>query len=343
MPRVAKKVAPKRLPSKKTYVRGVTQGAGKMPTRVFGGNGRNTKNGRGRKNKSSLVACGLDAFHPHHLSLPRPIAPYTVIKTTSMVTIDVGAGAPGVAIFGPTMLATAQGPDGPQWSNIFCYESVAWNDPIDDPNNTRRQGFAMREPWMDANIAPAAFSVQLMCTSPVSEASGLVRIGRSRMAFNLNLKQENWSTFTENWSQYSAPRLCSAGKLALRGVQVDAVPVNMNVLSDVTPVIINNSNNQLVTMNDGQPNFGGFAPIVCEFTPPASGSTSYRALATCEWRVRFDPANPAYASSVYHPPAGEHVWDGVMRTLSSSLNGVKDIVETVAATGAAVATVGALL
>lgn len=73
----------------------------------------------------------------------------------------------------------------------------------------------------------------------------------------------------------------------------------------------------------------GFGPLFC-FNP--SGVTlDY--LVTCEWRVRFDPANPAQATHTHHPAAPDRTWSNLLKNMEAEGNGVKDIVEMVADVG----------
>jgi hypothetical protein len=201
--------------------------------------------------------------------------------------------------------------------------------------------------WADCQLVPAAFTVQIMFPSSVGTAAGIARIGRLKTLPDLRDNTRTWAVFGDQFTAYSAPRLCSGGKLALRGVKVSAIPYNMNHLSEFTPVEVFGPTNFTW---DGSSSLepAGFAPVVIvndllTGDPPLFGSLEL--LVTIEWRVRFDPANPAMAAHTQHAPATDSMWHRCISTLESAGHGAEDIVESVADAGveaAGAAVVGAL-
>jgi hypothetical protein len=187
--------------------------------------------------------------------------------------------------------------------------------------------------WENVSLVPSAFTIQVMYPEPVGTAGGMVRIGRLKTLPNLTGNTRTWDAFAEQFTSYSAPRLCSGGKLALRGVQVSAVPYDMNALSDFTP---------LDTLSDssftwsgsgsllGTLHADGFAPIVIV---QDGTSGDLRVLVTCEWRVRFDPSNPAMAAHVSYKPGSQSLWTQAISDAEAAGNGVLDIAEAVAEAG----------
>ena len=71
--------------------------------------------------------------------------------------------------------------------------------------------------------------------------------------------------------------------------------------------------------------FGGFGPIVI-YNP---NSLSLQVVVTVEWRVRFDPSNPAQAGHVQHPVSSDITWGRALTAMEAMGHGVHDIVETV--------------
>lgn len=321
------------------FTPGVMQGQAKMPTRMFNGTKAGNQARRKKSNRAAArVEAGLDAFHTNHLALPRAIGPYSVIKTTTKIPVLTSTAGRVIAVVGPCTVSDAE----PSWTNVCAFVSAVAENPINGVNNAQRFGFSTPAgSWGDSNVCPAAFSVQLICTSPLQISRGDVRVGRSRMAFNLNNQTKTWFDFADEWAQYSAPRLCSGGKLALRGVHTDSRPVNMNRISDFTTFRILTSTGQGVTLDGTQPTYDGFTPTVYEFEKTAD-PVEYTLLVTCEWRVRFDPRNPAYAAHQAHKPAPASCWDAAINSLGRTVHGTRDIVETVAAAGAAAGVVGLL-
>jgi len=151
--------------------------------------------------------------------------------------------------------------------------------------------------------------------------SGMVYIGRARQMLNPGGSTRTWEELAQDLVSYSSPELCAAGKLALRGVQVDAVPYDMNALSDFR--MLDDKSNGQFTWGADEDHFDGFAPIFV-YNPNA---VNLQIMICCEWRVRFDPSNPAYASHTYHKPSTLGYWDRVQRVGSALGNGVMDMAE----------------
>ena len=193
-------------------------------------------------------------------------------------------------------------------------------------------------------MVPAAITVQVMNGDALQTTNGIAYIGRSKTVLDLMGDARSWDTVMKQLVSYSAPRLCSAGKLALRGVQVNAVPNNLSVLSDFVPRRIKDSGTYTWTENAGgtaayaDQDFEGFAPIFI-YNPD---NIALKYLLTIEWRVRFDPFNPAYAGHSQHMPASEATWASAVQNEENKGSGVTDIVEDIAELGVAAAMVGAV-
>lgn len=308
--RVVKRQIPRGGRGDSAALRGIKQGAGRSVARPFG----STPSTR-------FHPCHHDAFHHGHLALPRAIGPYTVVRTTQIIQFNQG-----LELFGP-----AYDRDNNKWTNI-C--SIGFNDlnaQIGASGKIALNKFASMASggWNGCQIAPAAFSLQLMNPQPLQTTAGIVYIGRVRTAYKPSADLTTLvNDLANELVNYNNPRLCSAGKLALRGVQVDCVPFNMNELSNFTPL----SQPTFTQYGANSPNPTGFAPIFV-YNPNA---IALQALVCCEWRVRFDPSNPAQATHMHHPPAPESAWAAAQRYAESIGNGVVDIADKVAASGQAV-------
>jgi hypothetical protein len=152
--------------------------------------------------------------------------------------------------------------------------------------------------------------------------NGVVYIGRCKQVLDLASDTRSWADIVDSLVSYSAPRLCAAGKLALRGVQVDSIPYNMNSLADFRKSFTNNA---IFTgqYDNNACQFDGFAPI---FIKNPDG-VALQLLVCIEWRVRFDPGNPAYASHRSHPCASDSDWSSVISTMESQGHGAMDIAD----------------
>lgn len=292
-------------------LRGIKQGVGRAVARAYGG----VITQRYHPN------CH-DAFHHCHLPLPRAVGPYTVVRTTQHDKLNGK-----LMIFGPVY-----NPDKGRWTDLGCLEFG--NDAATvgaSGNVTAHQFHAIRgnNSWNGAQITPAAFSVQIMNPGALQQTEGIIYIGRIRTSLKLS---DDLSTkvvdLANQLISYNNPRLCSAAKLAFRGVQIDLVPFNMSELANFTAT----SADSFTQYGANSPDPKGFAPAFV-YNP---GGLDLQFLYACEWRVRFDPSNPAQATHIHHPPATENAWAMAQRYAESIGNGVVDIADRVANTGMAV-------
>jgi len=314
---------------------GIKQGSGGTTTRAFGKNG-NGRSKPGVREGAKYGAHCLDAFHPSHLPLPRAIGGYTTIRLTTIIS-----ASDTTMCFAPYYLestGTQSGfepllPVAAYGGGTGAIDTVTrvWDYPP-----LRNAGLS------GCTLVPAALSVQVMNPEALQTSTGIVYIGRMHTQPTLKATSQSWTDFATNFISYNNPRLCSAGKLALRGVQVDAVPFNMSVLSDFKGVMkisdISPLSNFLTTWDGLAPTDSsqvqvaragqnkGFAPIVVH--NPEGVSLQY--LVCTEYRVRFDPTNPAQASHVTHPVTSDQTWGRILRNMEAAGNGALDIAEKVA-------------
>lgn len=288
---------------------------------------------KGRTKKRSTRARlkqALNAMNPCHLPLPRAVGAYSTIRTTDIVNTGREAvlfglmKGPGNEFTETTWLSTVGVRNG----------SGGVDRPINDATGGGNAYFldspALKEASLNgARMVPAAMTVQIMGSESLQNASGIVYIGRSKTVLDLMGDSRKWSEVMTELVAYSAPRLCSAGKLSLRGVQVNAIPNNLSVLSDFVPR--RNSANELQTWTESTYacDFEGFGPIFI-YNPD---KVQLRCLVTIEWRMRFDPLNPAYAGHIVHKPASESTWSQVIASAEALGHGVEDIADVAADVG----------
>lgn len=302
---------------------GIKQGVGRAVARAFGGIVQRRQRRRaGRRSMAFPHPC-LDAFHMSHLPLPRPTGPYTVIRTTQLVTANSG-----LMMFGPVF-----DPNKSEWTNLLGFSILDMSKKVKDSNNIYNYTFQnmTTSSWDAAQITPAAFSVQLMNPNAIQSTSGIVYAGRVRTSLKLSENLETTGNALANsLISYNMPRLMAAAKLAFRGTQIDAVPFNMARLAEFTKKGDFNPGAGGFTANN--PDFSGFNPQFY-YNP---NSLNLQFLVCCEWRVRFDPSNPAQASHVQHSHAEESLWMKALHAAEAAGNGVIDIADKIAQTGNAV-------
>lgn len=267
--------------------------------------------------------CCHDAFHMAHLPLPRPTGPYTVIRTTQLVTSD----AP-LMVFGPTWKA-----DTSEWTNVLAYGILDVSKKLNATGNVFQYTFQNMKngSWTAAQVTPSAFSVQLMNPNALQTTNGIVYAGRIRTSWKAtDHANDTGETISNQFISYNMPRLMAAAKLAFRGTQVDGVPFNMSRLADFTQ--LETTDSKATQIGPGTWDFSGFNPQF--YFNPSKIPLQY--LVCCEWRVRFDPSNPAQASHIQHTHAEESIWMRMLHAAEAAGNGVTDIADRVANTGNAI-------
>ena len=307
---------------------GIKQGVGQVTRRAFPRGGKK----RGSNRAAMAVRCGLNAMHPSHLPLPRAVGGYTVIRTTDIINTNEPA-----ILFG-----TFKGP-GAEFTETCWLSTIAVrnvqngletsiNDATGGGNAFFHRSSALQSTSLNsAKMVPAAITVQIMNSSALQAADGIAYIGRSKTVLDLMGDTRSWKTVMEELVSYSAPRLCSGGKLALRGVQVNAIPNNLSALSDFVPRRNPINERQTWTESSFAADFEGFGPIFV-YNPD---KIALKYLVTVEWRMRFDPLNPAYASHTVHAPASESTWSKVIGEAEDMGHGVMDIADVTADIGMA--------
>lgn len=288
---------------------GIKQGVGATATRPFGA-----------ASTTRYHPCLHDAFHFSHLPLPRAVGPYAVIRTTKIIQSSLG-----LMMFGPKF-----DQDAGAWTNACADGYRDMTKSAGTANNMYGYVFDTigTAAWGAAQITPAAFSVQIMNPESIQQTTGIMYVGRMRTDWKI---KDNTATTgqqaADRFVSYNNPRLTSAAKLAFRGVQVDAVPFNMNLLSNFTSFKVDSDGNFGASANTAS--FGGLAPIFA-YNPKG---VDLQYLVCCEWRVRFDPSNPAMASHVQHQAPSESVWQKCLNEAEAIGNGCIDIADKVANVG----------
>lgn len=303
----------------------LAQGMARSVSKPFGGRG----NGR-------VGLEGWDAFSPAHLPLPRAVGPYAVTKTTALIKSSAK-----LIMFG-TFEHDNSGQHRKQWSNICALSSVAKATSINGSDNTRVHTVPIPGLSLDGSglsAVPAAISVQLMNPQALQSSKGIVAGSVSTTQLDLRGRTESWNDFATEYVSYMRPRIMSAGKLALRGVQLDSMPLNMTDVSDFRPIVDKSDLDTLTWEEASGVGPRGFAPLVIVNEQDGEGSDPLELefMVTMEWRTRFDIGNPAVASHVHHGVTSDAHWNNLLAQAQARGHGVCDIVEKVANAGSAVA------
>lgn len=403
-----KKVINKKLKGKgQTRSRGATrsrgtrvlaQGAAGVTRRAFGGTAV-------KSIPRGLPAGCWNASATPHAGLPRAVGPYTVVRTTTMITSKSPLlifGSYATQWYGQdpmTQMLMGSGYGTKLWSNVCCVgaaEDIAVSDfaASSIPSGTHTEVHAIPIPGTTGNgvfasnvgagetpvftvskstltCVPSAISVQIINPTPVQTAAGTGIAAVCPVRLDLQGTSKTWSTVGTELLSYYRPRVLTGGKLALRGVQMDSLPLSMTDVSDfretyqVDPLACHPSSLvwsasgsaqnivdapalstiQKSFLMDIQPE--GWAPLVY-YSPfnaarEAADRQEMTFLVTFEWRTRFDISNPASSSHSLHTPSTDIQWHNHIRAATNALPGVIDIVEKVANTGMALYKAAALL
>jgi hypothetical protein len=223
-----------------------------------------------------------------------------------------------------------------EWTNLCCIEDVASATNINAAGNAFRRSQPLTFLGAAATCTPSALTLQILNPEPLQTTTGIVYAGVMHTQAEIEGRAQTWADYFNSFVNYMSPRLMSAAKLALRGVQINSYPLDMNEVSNFTT---------LEELPDGAFDYvtgtyrpAGWAPIMV-YNPDG---VDLEFLVTTEWRVRFDLLNPASAGHVHHPVATDRTWDTLMQRATSMGNGVHDIVETVANIGNMVERAGAV-
>lgn len=258
------------------------------------------------------------------MPLPRATGPYTVIRVTRRLSNNAR-----VNIFG-TYTA------GDSHDAICCVSDQNSAGKMNDPSNAYYYANDMGGIGKAATLVPSAFSIQVMNPNALQTTSGVVYAGVMNTQAAVANRDEVWSVWADKFVEFQNPRILTAPKLALRGVQINSYPLNMSALSDFRQMITRDVTDGPFTWTDPTAQPKGFAPIVVynatDATPP-----TLEYLVTTEYRVRFDLDNIASASHKHHPVASDKTWGDLMSRAAALGNGVIDIAEGISNVGQMVA------
>lgn len=275
---------------------------------------------------SKYMQHGLNARSLLHLGLPRPVGPYTVIRTTRTFSTNAAA-----VIVGTYAVNTGTGTW--KWRNVCAIEDVARGTAINGASNSKYFSipFATIGAGSSAfECCPAALSVQVINNEALQTSTGTALITRVNQSLDLNGKTDTWDNVCGGIMEFFPPRVCSAGKLALRGVETTSYPLNMSEFSFFAPMEVTNTDD-VFTVANGLVVPAAFAPIV--IYQPTATTFNLTYVVTVEWRVRFDPLNMAAGSHTHHAHTPDSWFSQAIKDMSTAGHGVCDIVENVANMG----------
>jgi hypothetical protein len=256
------------------------------------------------------------------------VGPYAVIRTTRRIS-----SFDAVMIVAPVLVDR---PDALEsWSSHCIISCVHAQQKINLAGNAKLFTMPLSGLGHAVTLVPSAITVQVMNGSALQTTSGMVYMGVMNTQAHLAGRDENWADWADKFVQYQAPRMLSAGKLALRGVRCNSYPLNMTRVSQFAPMSLDADVTAGSMHDNHQPS--GWAPIVIYNTQGAhmghATPLALEVLVTMEWRVRFDLDHPASSSHRHHAVSSDYTWDTLSRYASSIGSGVTDIADVVSNVG----------
>lgn len=283
---------------------------------------------------------GINAFSPIHLPLPRPVAPYSVVRTIQNFTIT-GNGTPQMMCFLPfqEMIPGTSGLGSAVRTRPFLksYCGYAVSNTGTSPSIDGLDFLNFSALGNQAGIAsgiecvPAAMTIRITCPSALQNATGQFFLGRWAVAGD----PRQYSTYEDMRSgflSFGQPRPLTAARLAMRGVEVSSVIRDMNVASDFLPLHASDPGDKRVTVAAYQNEstvspWPGFTPIFLLAEDSVTSETSLNVQVAVEWRWRFALDNVAASTHTYHKPAAPSTWGHIMEAAANVGHGVKVIAD----------------
>lgn len=202
-------------------------------------------------------------MHSSHAALPRSVGPYTVVRTTKLLTssspflIFGSFATQGIEIEEPPGdLSIGSGYGMKHWTNICCMgapDNISTSSfdtaPISGGNHTSlytvplpglngngvfgdQSTGTIRSQHSNTTAVPSAITVQVINPNAVQSAAGTAVAAVCPVRLDLCNSTKSWGQVADELLSYYRPRVLAGGKLALRGVQMDSHPLSMTDVSD---------------------------------------------------------------------------------------------------------------
>lgn len=291
--------------------------------------------GRGAHSTRTLRAA-FNAFSKSQLGLPRAVGDYCYITTIDNTTVK-GSGADQLWCFCPWQYQygdpTQGGNLGSQGLNMNNY--FGWNSnnggiggiPVNGIQllSSKAIGDAFQS---GCEAVPASMSIRITCPTPLQTAKGQFFLGK----WNIACDPREYGTYQDirdGFMSYGQPRPLTAAKLAMAGVQVNAMPRNMGECSDFLHCAANSG----PAIADITPyNFAnlsspwtGLSPIFLVLESSVPADTALNVQIAIKWRFRFPINNPAVKTHSYQNISADTTWNTAMKIASDMAHGVEAI------------------
>ncbi|APG78127.1 hypothetical protein [Beihai weivirus-like virus 9] len=236
----------------------------------------------------------LNAFLPGHLTLPRAVAPYSVVRT--IVNFPLACSDRGKMCVIQPMVNEDAGSNKITFTN--CIGWVSDTDQSSGPVPTTNTPLGINMPSVGntgVECVPAAISVRITCPSPLIAATGQLFLGR----WNMPADRKNYVHYDDmekGFLAFAKPEPYTAAMMATCTRQVSAIPRDFNDYCEF-------HNYEDTNFTDALKPWGGMTPILYCLSPVSGGNVTQYNLQICvEWRYRFKMDDPAASSHEFHFP-----------------------------------------
>jgi hypothetical protein len=284
-----------------------------------------------------MAAKAFNAFHDSHLPLPVPTGAYMTVTTRKVISTN----AKGLLV-GPIRcerISSDTSPSAPanpeSWTNTVAVECSDYS--LGDGTLLWHN---VRAPTSDISggteVVPAAVSFKVLNTQSLTEAGGIVYIGRSKTGISHPSETDSRTAadLIRSLVDFANPKEISAAKLAMTTQHVNLVPSNLTELSDFgefDPTHLYQTDftdkwgyggvSTFAADQRTKRDFAGFKPGFI-YNP---NSAPLVVTVAVEWRVRLAPYNPMHSSLNQYPAAHPGHWQKTVHALENATeHGVED-------------------
>jgi len=309
-------------------------------TRPNGRSSRRTRPGNGgRRNPSALeISRGVfNAFHPAHMPLTVPTAPHMMVTTKTSFELSDYMMLLGPMIARNQPLGSAKSNE---WTNYIGLSLGDSDVEVQELTSTPLLGasvktFTVPLPTTDRDdfeCVPAAVSFQVTAVDSLTDASGVVYLGRGKSIMGSPTADGTTiGDLQRSLISFTPHKVMSTAALSMRSQQVNLLPGNQVDMADFESLeeqqsLGNHTWNEAGVTTDNTSSF-------CEFAAfkPGYILNPYRKQlivnVAVQWRVRLSVKNPMHASQTHYAPTPPSVWHQITAAAESLGHGVEDVAE----------------
>jgi len=273
----------------------------------------------------------FDARRDGVFGLLRPVGPYTVIRTVTVMSTNSK-----FSLFCP-FIRNDGGVGTDKWFDICSIQAVNSANAINGVLNTAY----LPIPGLDSlsatatEIVPAALSVRIANGNALNTTSGMIYLGRSTGNLGYGGSTQTWDALANNLVTTSKTLSVPAARLVLTPHIAHSYPLNFNEFTEWNEPIVSSVEFNPFTWSDERIKPAALAPLWVY--NPSAVQLDY--TVTMQWRVRLDVSNPLVSDHKEFPLSSIGEMFGAVAAMARAYTAWMPEAQTVAET-AAVAVAG---